>query len=95
VKRPSRGKGRRRSPEGPLPAYDYDEAAVITGYSPAYLRKLCDLRRLSYVLLVYYRGHKMRRVRKIPLTALEALIERRYKPAIQRHHPAPPRRATR
>jgi hypothetical protein len=92
VKALSRGKGRRRSPEGLLPAYDYDESSVLTGYSASYLRKLCDLRRLSYVLLVYYRGHKMRRVRKIPLTALEALIERRYKPAIQRH---PPRRAAR
>ena len=77
------------------PFHDYDEAAVLTGYSAGYLRKLCDLRRLSYILLVYYRGHRLRRVRKIPHDALVALMERRYKPAIHHHHPAPPRQATR
>ena len=97
MKSPSRAKGRTRAGEAALlgPFYDYDEAALLTGYSPAYLRKLCDLRRLDYVVQRYYRNHKRRLIRRIPHGALVAFIERRYKPAIQRHHPAPPRRAAR
>ena len=68
------------------PFYDYDEAAWFTGYSPGYLKRLCDRRQLGYIVQTYYRGHKRRRVRRIPHAELEALMARRYVPSIHSNH---------
>jgi hypothetical protein len=65
-----------------LPLYDYDGAATLTGYTPGYLKFLCDRRQLGYIVQTYYRGHKRRRVRRIPYAALEALVMSTYVPPI-------------
>jgi hypothetical protein len=66
-------------PQAPLGPYlDYDEAATLTGYRPSYIRKLCEQKRLGYIVQTYFRGHRKRRVRRIPVSELEAMMRKRY-----------------
>ena len=75
----SRGKGRRRG-EALGPYFDYDQASTLVGLSASYLKLLCDRHQIGYVVQTYYRGHKRRKVRRIPFAALEAFMARRYMP---------------
>jgi hypothetical protein len=79
---PQTAEKRARPRRQALPLYDYDQAATLTGYTPSYLKFLCDRRQLGYVVQTYYRGHKRRRVRRIPYAALEALVMSTYVPPI-------------
>jgi hypothetical protein len=55
-------------PEWPL--YEVDQAAAILRLSPGYVKKLCDTRKLRYVVRTYRHGWMKRRVRLIPERAL-------------------------
>jgi hypothetical protein len=52
--------------------------ATLTGYRPSYIRKLCEQKRLGYIVQTYFRGHRKRRVRRIPVSELEAMMRKRY-----------------
>jgi hypothetical protein len=70
-------------PQAPLGPYlDYDEAATLTGYRPSYIRKLCDHKRLGYIVHTYFHGPRKRRVRRIPVSELEAMMRKRYVPPV-------------
>jgi hypothetical protein len=58
--------------------YDYDSAAVLLGYSPGYVKKLCDTGRVGYFVKTYRHGSFKRRVRFIPHAELISFIARRW-----------------
>ena len=64
------------------PFVDYDGAAVLTGYTPGYVKLLCDRRQLGFIIRRYFRGRRLRKVRLIPHGELVAFLERRYMPPV-------------
>jgi hypothetical protein len=57
--------------------YDYDGAASLLNVSPAYVKKLCDQRRITYTVKNYRHGYYRRRVRLIPWLAIKEYMLRR------------------
>jgi len=67
-------------PVEPIVLLDYDQAAAVSGLSASYLSRLCDERRLGYVVQEFYRGFRRRRVRRIPYGDLATFLLARYVP---------------
>jgi hypothetical protein len=75
------------APLEPLVLLDYDGAAQVSGLRPGYVKALCDKRQIPYIIDEFYRGHRRRRVRRIPYEGLRAFLLRRLVPATPQRPP--------
>jgi hypothetical protein len=71
--------GKRRLPTDRSYFYDYDEAAAILGYSPGYVKWLCDKKQLGYIVREWRYGVYKWRQRLIPSAELLKWFIRRLK----------------
>lgn len=70
---------KRRHPTDRPSFYDYDEAAEILGYSPNYVKWLCDKKQLGYIVREWRYGVYRRRRRLIPYAELLKWLILRFK----------------